>query len=92
MLKEIYKMKSGALLIALMVSALGVKDADAAAPGVLNSAEPDGKPHVFSFGGDKNESFMLDGKPFRCVRARYTCSAFRRRIGGSALKWRKRWG
>ena len=65
MLKEIFKMKSGALLIALLMSALSVKDADAAMPGVLNSAKPDGKPHVFSFGGDKNESFMLDGKPFQ---------------------------
>jgi len=37
----------------------------AAAPGVLNTTKPDGKPHVFSFGGKNGESFLIDGKPIQ---------------------------
>ena len=37
----------------------------AAAPGVLNSSRPDGKPHQFTFGGENGEAFLLDGRPLQ---------------------------
>ncbi|MES2996081.1 MAG: beta-galactosidase [Verrucomicrobiota bacterium] len=37
----------------------------AAVPGVDNPARPDGKKHTFVFGGENNESFLLDGKPLQ---------------------------
>lgn len=37
----------------------------AALPGIDNTSMPDGKPHVFSFGGHAHSEFHLDGKPIQ---------------------------
>lgn len=37
----------------------------AAPQGVDNTAAPDGKQHIFSFGGTNFSQFLLDGKPFQ---------------------------
>ena len=37
----------------------------AALPGIDNTSIPDGKPHVFSFGGHDHSEFHLDGKPLQ---------------------------
>ena len=37
----------------------------AALPGIDNTSMPDGKPHVFSFGGHDHSEFHLDGKPLQ---------------------------
>lgn len=45
-----------------MIAASTIKAAD---PGVINPARPDGKTHEFSFGGEDNGTFLLDGKPLQ---------------------------
>jgi len=55
-------MKLRTTAIGLLLFFLGGFFAYAAAPGILNKTTPDGKPHIFSFGGKDGESFLLDGK------------------------------
>jgi len=52
------------LSLTYAVSSVGILAKDAA-PGVLNTSQPDQKAHTFSFGGKNGESFLLDGKPIQ---------------------------